>query len=426
MSTGEIIITVLLSVFLLAGVAFIFLRKPNKDISEQLDALSEQNRALSAQLEQRLMQKQDSINELVSQRIELMSSGMRERQELFSKSLEGSDIRNEERFKTFASETEQKLENIRTMLEHRLRGIQEENNLKLEDMRKTVDEKLQSTIDRKMTESFKTVNDRLEQVYKGLGEMQSLAVGVGDLKKALTNVKTRGIVGEIQLGAILEDILSPEQYEKNCRVKKGSDSVVEFAVKIPFSDDGYVYLPIDSKFPGDTYNALLDAYDSGAKAEMDAAAKLLASRIMQEAKDISSKYIYPPETTDFAIMFLPFEGLYAEVVNRGMPEELQRKYHITVAGPSTMAAMLCSMRMCFKNAAVQRYSGEVWQVLGAVKTEFAKFAQVLDKTQKKLDETSKELDELVGTRTRAINRKLKSVEEIDLKTSEILLKNEEE
>ena len=354
-----------------------------------------------------------------------MSQGVLERQEQFRKTLDSSALRQEERLKTFSAETEQKLENIRGTLEQRLRVIQDDNSKKLDDMRKVVDEKLQTTINTRMTESFKLVNDRLEQVYKGLGEMQSLASGVGDLKKALTNVKTRGILGEIQLGAILEDILSPEQYETNCRVKKGSANAVEFAVKIPSQDDGFIYLPIDAKFPGDTYNALIDAYEGGDKAEIDNAAKALCRRIKDEAKDISTKYIYPPETTEFAVMFLPFEGLYAEVVNRGLLEELQRTYHVTVAGPSTMSAMLCSIRMCFKNAAIQRCSDEVWKVLGAVKTEFATFEKALTSTQDKINKVSDELDKLIGVRTRAINRKLKNVTELDLAVAEDILQNDE-
>ena len=316
----------------------------------------------------------------------------------------------EERLKTFSLTNEQQLDNIRHSVENRLNYIQEDNNKKLEEMRKTVDERLQQSIEEKMNRSFSLVNERLEQVYKGLGEMQSLAVGVGDLKKVLSNVKTRGILGEIQLSAILSEILSPEQYEENVATKKGSKNVVEFAVKLPSDDDKFIYLPIDSKFPGDTYAALRDAIDEGDKIKIDLAAKALITRIKSEAKDIHDKYIDPPYTTEFAIMFLPFEGLYSEAVNRGLVEILQRDYKVNIAGPSTMAALLNSLQMGFKTLAVQKRSAEVWEILGAVKQEFDKFGDVLEATQQRLDQANKELDKLAGTRTRQIQRKLKDVQ----------------
>ncbi len=316
----------------------------------------------------------------------------------------------EERLKTFSLTNEQQLDNIRHSVENRLNYIQEDNNKKLEEMRKTVDKRLQQSIEEKMNRSFSLVNERLEQVYKGLGEMQSLAVGVGDLKKVLSNVKTRGILGEIQLSAILSEILSPEQYEENVATKKGSKNVVEFAVKLPSDDDKFIYLPIDSKFPGDTYAALRDAIDEGDKIKIDLAAKALITRIKSEAKDIHDKYIDPPYTTEFAIMFLPFEGLYSEAVNRGLVEILQRDYKVNIAGPSTMAALLNSLQMGFKTLAVQKRSAEVWEILGAVKQEFDKFGDVLEATQQRLDQANKELDKLVGVRTRQIQRKLKDVQ----------------
>ena len=316
----------------------------------------------------------------------------------------------EERLKTFSLTNEQQLDNIRHSVENRLNYIQEDNNKKLEEMRKTVDERLQQSIEEKMNRSFSLVNERLEQVYKGLGEMQSLAVGVGDLKKVLSNVKTRGILGEIQLSAILSEILSPEQYEENVATKKGSKNVVELAVKLPSDDDKFIYLPIDSKFPGDTYAALRDAIDEGDKIKIDLAAKALITRIKSEAKDIHDKYIDPPYTTEFAIMFLPFEGLYSEAVNRGLVEILQRDYKVNIAGPSTMAALLNSLQMGFKTLAVQKRSAEVWEILGAVKQEFDKFGDVLEATQQRLDQANKELDKLVGVRTRQIQRKLKDVQ----------------
>ena len=316
----------------------------------------------------------------------------------------------EERLKTFSLTNEQQLDNIRHSVENRLNYIQEDNNKKLEEMRKTVDERLQQSIEEKMNRSFSLVNERLEQVYKGLGEMQSLAVGVGDLKKVLSNVKTRGILGEIQLSAILSEILSPEQYEENVATKKGSKNVVEFAVKLPSDDDKFIYLPIDSKFPGDTYAALRDAIDEGDKIKIDLAAKALITRIKSEAKDIHDKYIDPPYTTEFAIMILPFQRLYGEAVNRGLVEILQRDYKVNIAGPSTMAALLNSLQMGFKTLAVQKRSAEVWEILGAVKQEFDKFGDVLEATQQRLDQANKELDKLVGVRTRQIQRKLKDVQ----------------
>lgn len=319
----------------------------------------------------------------------------------------------ESRMKTFSLENEQKLENIRKSVETKLTYIQEDNNKQLEEMRKTVDEKLQNTLEEKMNKSFELVNQRLEQVYKGLGEMQNLAVGVGDLKKVLTNVKTRGILGEIQLSAILSEILSPDQYDENVATKRGSKNVVEFAVKLPAEDDGFIYLPIDSKFPGDTYAALRDAIEDGDKDKIAIAAKALEMTIKNEAKDIRDKYIAPPNTTDFAIMFLPFEGLYSEVVNRGLVEELQRKYKVNVAGPSTMAALLNSLQMGFKTLAVQKRSTEVWKILSDVKVEFDKFNDVLEMTQQRINQANAELDKLVGVRTRQIQRKLSGVQTIN-------------
>ncbi len=317
-----------------------------------------------------------------------------------------------ERFSRMSMENEQKLENIRATVELRLKTMQENNEKQLETIRGTVDEKLQKTLNERIGESFKVVSERLEQVYKGLGEMQNLATGVGDLKKVLSNVKTRGILGELQLGAILEQILSPEQYEMNIATKPQSRDVVEFAIKLPGNDDGFVYLPIDSKFPADVYSNLMDAYESGNAEAVNAALSMLDRNIKNSAKTIRDKYVSPPQTTDFAIMFLPVEGLYAEVVKRGLLEVLQRDYKITVAGPTTMAAMLNSLQMGFRTLAIQKHSSEVWDVLGAVKTEFEKFGGVLEATQNRLDQANKELEKLVGTRTRQIQRALKNVTQL--------------
>ena len=321
---------------------------------------------------------------------------------------------------------EQKLENVRKTVENSLKNIQDDNSKKLEQMRQTVDEKLQKTLETRIGESFKIVSERLEQVYKGLGEMQTLASSVGDLKKTLSNVKTRGVLGEIQLGAILEEILSPEQYEKNVCTKAGTQNFVEFAVKLPGDGDLPVYLPIDAKFPTDAYANLVNAYDSGSSPDIDSAKKLLEQRIKAFAKDIRDKYIAPPDTTDFAIMFLPTEGLYAEAVKNGITENVQRQFNVVITGPTNMAALLNSLQMGFKTLAIQKRSGEVWAVLGAVKTEFDKFGDVLQAAQNKLEMANNELDKLVGVRTRQIQRKLKSVTAMpETETSTILLLDSE-
>lgn len=326
----------------------------------------------------------------------------------------------EQRLKTLESNNEQKLEAMRDTMSKRLGYIQENNNKKLNEIQTTVNEKLQKTLEEKMNQSFSLVSTRLEEVYKGLGEMQTLAQGVGDLKKVLSNVKNRGILGEVQLGAILRDILAPEQYEENVATIPQSANRVEFAVKLP-GDGAHCYLPIDSKFPADTYTQLQEAYDSGSPELVNAAVNQLCMRIKSEAKDIASKYIQPPYTTSFGIMFLPFEGLYAEVVNRGLVEVLQRDYNINIAGPSTMAALLNSLQMGFKTLAIQKRSNEVWQVLGAVKSEFEKFEAVLDSTQKHIRQVDADLDKLVGVRSRAISRKLRSVEMLEGSQSDTLL-----
>lgn len=335
-------------------------------------------------------------------------------QQSFAQSQNDRAVQLEQRLHSFSSDNVQSLENIRRSVDEKLESIRRENLRQLDEMRQTVDEKLQKTLEDKMNKSFSLVNERLEQVYKGLGEMQTLAVGVGDLKKVLSNVKTRGILGEIQLGAILSEILSKEQYEENIATKKGSKNVVEFAIKLPSDGAGTVYLPVDSKFPGDTYSALRDAVESGDKQSIELAQKALVQRIKGEAKDIHDKYIDPPNTTEFAIMFLPFEGLYSEVVNMGLVEVLQREYKVNIAGPSTMAALLNSLQMGFKTLAVQKRSAEVWKILGGVKTEFDKFNDVLVITQQRLDQANKELDKLVGVRTRQIQRQLKDVESVSL------------
>lgn len=396
----ETVLLIILSIAIVAmAVVLVIVLSKNKNNNID-DAIYDASKKLN----------QDTVNsvKLMSDMINQNQVNMAENQKFQLQQLEN-------RLKTFSMENEQKLENIRSTVEKKLTYMQEDNNKQLENIRTTVDEKLQNTLENKLNKSFETVSKQLQQVYKGLGEMQNLAVGVGDLKKVLSNVKTRGILGEIQLSAILKEILSPEQYEENVATKKGSRNVVEFAIKLPADDDSFVYLPIDSKFPGDTYAKLVDAMNSGNKEEIEICSKNLLRTIKSEAKDIHDKYISPPNTTEFAIMFLPFEGLYAEVVNRGMVEVLQREYKVNVAGPSTMGALLNSLQLGFKTLAVQKRSAEVWQILNDVKREFDIFADVLEKTQTRLNQANTELDKLVGVRTRKIQSQLSKVQKLEEK-----------
>jgi DNA recombination protein RmuC len=319
--------------------------------------------------------------------------------------------------KSFEEKLNLNLKDIRETVESKLKTLQEDNNRKLEDMRKVVDEKLQETVEKRFNESFRMISERLEQVHKGLGEMQSLASGVGDLKKVLTNVKTRGNLGEIQLGSILEQILSPEQYEQNAVVKESSQERVEYVIKLPGKnyDNKPLLLPIDSKFPNEDYQRLLDAYenivDLNSK-EVEIFSKQFENSVRKNARDICDKYINPPVTTDFAIMFVPTEGLYAEILRRtGLFETLQRNFKITVVGPTNLVAFLSSLQMGFKTLAIEKRSSEVWEILGAVKTEFNNFGVILEKTKKKLEEATNVIDK-AGIRSRAIERKLRTVQEL--------------
>ncbi len=396
----ETVLLIILSIALVAmAVVLVIVLSKNKNNNIN-DAIYDASKKLN----------QDTVNS-----VKLMSDMINQNQVNMAENQKFQLQQMENRLKTFSMENEQKLENIRSTVEKKLTYMQEDNNKQLENIRTTVDEKLQNTLENKLNKSFETVSKQLQQVYKGLGEMQNLAVGVGDLKKVLSNVKTRGILGEIQLSAILMEILSHEQYEENVATKKGSRNVVEFAIKLPADDDNFVYLPIDSKFPGDTYAKLVDAMNSGNKEEIEVCSKNLLRTIKSEAKDIHDKYISPPNTTEFAIMFLPFEGLYAEVVNRGMVEVLQREYKVNVAGPSTMGALLNSLQLGFKTLAVQKRSAEVWQILNDVKREFDTFADVLEKTQTRLNQANTELDKLVGVRTRKIQSQLSKVQKLEEK-----------
>ncbi len=310
------------------------------------------------------------------------------------------------------------MKNLTQMMETRLNTLSENNEKKLEEMRKTVDEKLHKTLETRLSESFKTVSERLEQVYKGLGEMQTIAQGVGDLKKVMSGVKTRGILGELQLSNIIEQILTPAQYEKNYATKPGSRDVVEFAIKMPGKDETPVFIPVDAKFPMESYHRLLDAYESGDPEAVAASSKEIEQVIKKSAKDIRDKYIYPPATTDFGIMFLPVEGLYAEVVrNTTLFETLQKDFKVLVAGPSTLSALMTSLQMGFKTLTIEKRAADVWNVLATVKTEFVKFSGVLEKAQAKINQANDEMDKLVGARTKKIMLQLNKVsgaEDIEL------------
>ena len=407
--------------------------RPAKDQTRDLeDWMAEQLDEQADAFERMLQASQDALSKQnyaairgVKDAVDGMGMQLTGSQSAQQKNLEGRfqtmEKTLESRLRTMELSNTQRLEEMRRTLTEGMDAVRAENAKKLDEIRHTVDEQLQDTLQKRVSESFKTVSDQLEQVYKGLGEMQSLAADVGGLKQVLSGVKTRGILGEIQLGAILEEILAPEQYDTNVATITGSAQRVEFAVRLPGADGQTVWLPIDSKFPGDTYAHLQEAQAAGDAQAVEAARRALEQVIRAEAKDIRTKYVEPPYTTNFGILFLPFEGLYAEVVNRGMVETLQRDYQVNVAGPSTMAALLNSLQMGFKTLAIQKRSNEVWQVLGAVKTEFEKFDKGLAKLQERLRQSDRELDDLIGTRTRAINRKLRAVQSLDDASAATLL-----
>ena len=383
-------------------------------LQQQLDAQSKafavQQEALAQRNDAAIRTVSDTLQTAVQSMSATLAQGQSGQQQILTQRLQSLEAANT-----------QKLEELRKTLADSMTALQAENTKKLDEIRHTVDEQLQDALQKRVTESFKAVNEQLEQVYKGLGEMQNLAADVGGLKQVLSGVKTRGILGEIQLGAILEEILAPEQYDTNVATIPGSTQRVEYAIKMPGVDGGTVWLPIDSKFPGDTYAHLQDAQASGDAQAVENARHALELVLRSEAKDIREKYVEPPYTTTFGILFLPFEGLYAEVVNAGLLEVLQRDYQVNIAGPSTMAALLNSLQMGFKTLAIQKRSGEVWQLLGAVKTEFDKFGQGLSKMQQRLRQTDEELDNLIGVRSRAISRKLRSVQSLDEASAATLL-----
>jgi len=433
METSSIIIIALLAVTIIL-LLIVLIRGQSKD---RADDITDAVKAENVNLRNDLIGMVNNINDGNQKNLVLLGDQIKEKQNHFGeiqRSMNDSELKlidqmqddmNDRletmyrRMESLETSNKDSLEKIRNAMNESLREVRDENSKKLDEIKGTVDEKLQTTLEKRISESFKTVSDQLAQVYEGIGQMKSLANDVGGLKKVLSGVKTRGILGEIQLGAILEEILSPEQYETNVATVPGSTERVEFAVKLP-GPDGTVFLPIDSKFAGERYQQLIDAQETGNKLEIEEAYKALENELKKEAKDIREKYVSVPYTTNFGIMFLPFEGLYAEVVNRGLLEKLQ-KDGVNVAGPSTMAALLNSLQMGFRTLAIQKRSNEVWTLLGAVKTEFEKFEEVAVKMQTHLNQTSKDLDTLIGTRTKAINRKLREVQSLgETDTSEVL------
>ncbi|MBR0137008.1 MAG: DNA recombination protein RmuC [Erysipelotrichaceae bacterium] len=336
------------------------------------------------------------------------------RQHLLSTTMESlknmSDVLSNSQLQ-FAQSQHLQMQAMDNSIEQKMDAMLRENSAKLADMRQLVEEKLQKTLDDSVQQSYSIVAAQLEQVHRGLGEMQSLANGVGDLRRVLTNVKTRGILGEVQLKMILQDFLNNDMYEENVETVAGSGNRVEFAIRLPSEDDSFIWLPVDSKFPADSYNNLQSAYDGGNKALIENYQKVFIATIKKEAKDIHDKYVYPPQTTDFGIMFVPTEGIYQEILALSLAETLQKEYRVTVAGPTTMAGLLNALQMGFRTLAVQKRSQEVWNLLGEVRSEFDRFAEVLSSTQQKLEQTSGELDKLVGVRTRQMRKKLSAIDD---------------
>ena len=421
-----LLVLIAVSILLIAGLVTLSSKLSQvKTLQEQNQASSTELIRSSQELDRRVTDnmtamhqlmdtKLDQVREVVDQKLtttlQAQTKQTDERIAQLDARFDAFQRRVDENMKTTSQASTEQLGKVRETVDKQLSDMRKENEAKLELMRQTVDEKLQKTLDERMTQSFQRVSTQLEQVHQGLGEMRGLAEGVGDLKKVLSGVKTRGIVGEIQLGAILRDILSPEQYEENVATVSGSSERVEFAVKLPGESGETVWLPIDSKFPGDTYEHLVDAINAGNEEAIAAAKKGLETRIKVEAKDISTKYIAPPETTNFAILFLPFEGLYAEVVSQvGLLEQLQREFRVNVCGPSTMAALLNSLQMGFQSVAIQKHADEIQKVLSAVKTEFETYQAQLEKAQKQIRTAETTIDKILTTRTKAMNRKLRGV-----------------
>ena len=418
------IVSIALNLLLVILVLLLFARfsgKREQGLKLQLDSLISGMERLERSLRQEQAGlRSETLAGARSLREELMTSLSRYNETVNRRLTENLDSQMQQ-FTAFAAQlqtltqtNEQRFEKLRETVELRLKSIQEDNGVKLEQMRQTVDEKLHATLEKRLGESFKLVCERLDAVHQGLGEMQTLASGVGDLKRVLTNVKARGIWGEIHLESIISEILTPQQFEKNVATKKNSNERVEFAVKLPGkdADDKVVWLPVDAKFPQEDYQRLLDAQEAADAALADEAARALEARIKSEARDIHAKYVDPPNTTDFAILFLPTEGLFAEVLRRpGLAESVQKDFRVVITGPTTLAALLNSIQVGFRTLAIEKRSSEVWSLLGAVKTEFGRFGELLDKTQKKLHEASNTIED-ASRRSRAIARKLKDVQQL--------------
>ncbi|MEA1873629.1 MAG: DNA recombination protein RmuC [Bacteroidota bacterium] len=422
-----LIILIALSV---ANLLVLLLKKQDKTDLSKLDKIEDDLIRFDSRLENteksikdEFQRNRSESNQIATGNREELSKSLNDFSTRFEKNVKELNTLLKENFTEFnkqqrenSKQSTENLKEVRLSVERQLNSIREDNTRQLEEMRKTVDEKLQKTLNERLSQSFETVGKQLQAVQEGLGEMKTLATDVGGLKKVLSNVKMRGGIGEIQLSMLLEQILAPDQYEANVKTKASSNDLVEFAIKLPGQDeDGtHVWLPIDAKFPKDIYEQLQDAYDVGEPEQIATAQKIMDNTIKKMAKDISEKYLDPPGTTDFGIMFLPFEGIYAEVVRKAaLLEELQVKYKIIVTGPTTLAAILNSLQMGFKTLAIQKRSSEVWQVLGAVKKEFGNFSGMMEKAQRNIQTGMNQLDEVMGKRTRAIQRKLKNVEELD-------------
>ncbi|HNQ17824.1 MAG TPA: DNA recombination protein RmuC [Smithellaceae bacterium] len=404
----EIFTYIIIGLLLLVIVLLIWQLKRGSSIFSPLDGKLDVLKTLQERTE-------NSVRDEIAKLRDEYQNQSREQREELAGSLKG-----------FGDSVEQKMENVRLVVDGKLKQIQEDNTLQLEKMRETVDDKLHATLETRLGEAFKLVSERLEQVQKGLGEMQSLASGVGDLKKVLLNVKTKGVLGEAQLGAILDQILTPAQYEKNVKTKEKSGDHVEYAIKIPSKDDSgsFLWLPIDAKFPTEDYISLIDAYEKADIVEIETYTKSLKAKIERFAKDISVKYIDPPNTTDFAIMFLPFEGLFAEVLRiPGLFEKMQREHKITITGPTTISAFLNSLQMGFRTLAIQKRSTEVWKVLGEVKTAFTKFGDTLDVVRDRLEKAVNTVDD-ARKKSKTLQGKLRAVEEVPGMSDEIFLEDE--
>jgi DNA recombination protein RmuC len=419
----ELVLIIIIIVLLIAGF-IVLLRRGRLDSSDLMPLANKMDNLRDFQ------ERTDRSvrDEIARSRTETQTQAQQERTEL-AQSFKSFEDSVQTRLAELTSVTEKKMESVRLVVDEKLKQIQEDNARQLDRMRETVDEKLQSTLEKRLGESFKQVSERLELVHQGLGDMRNLAAGVGDLKKVLTNVKARGTWGEVQLGALLEEILSPEQYLKNVKIQENGNDFVEFAIKLPGqndSSDDSVLIPVDAKFPVEDYQRLLEAQERADAAAADEAIRQLEASIKKAAKDISQKYLAPPKTTDFGIMFLPSEGLYAEVIRRtALVAVLQREHHVVVAGPTTFAALLNSLQMGFRTLAIQKRSGEVWKVLGEVKTAFNRFGDTLDAVRKKLEQAANSVDE-AQRKTKTLSNKLRSVEEMpnEASSAEIMLKDE--